>query len=41
MSVELTEREVSVLRLAAAGWCSKEIARKLGVTESTVEFHQM
>jgi DNA-binding NarL/FixJ family response regulator len=39
VSVELTEREVSVLRLAAAGWCSKEIARKLGVTESTVGFH--
>lgn len=36
---DLTERELSVLRLVAIGRSNKGIARALKVTERTVEFH--
>jgi DNA-binding NarL/FixJ family response regulator len=35
----LTEREIEVLRLVAAGLSNKEIAYKLEVTERTAQFH--
>lgn len=35
----LTEREREVLRLMVTGKSNKEIARALGITERTVEFH--
>jgi DNA-binding NarL/FixJ family response regulator len=35
----LTEREQGVLRLVAQGQTNKEIARRLGIAERTVEFH--
>jgi DNA-binding NarL/FixJ family response regulator len=35
----LTERESEVLHLVTDGLTNKQIARQLGVTESTVEFH--
>ena len=35
----LTERELEVVRLLADGRTNKEIARRLDVTEKTVEFH--
>ncbi|MGH1577408.1 response regulator transcription factor [Planktotalea sp.] len=35
----LTKREIECLQLAAAGATSKAIARKLGLTERTVQFH--
>ncbi|MBI5649408.1 MAG: response regulator transcription factor [Chloroflexi bacterium] len=34
-----SERESEVLSLVAEAKCNKEIARTLGVTERTVEFH--
>jgi NarL family two-component system response regulator YdfI len=37
--VGLTEREVEVLRSAAAGERSKEIAQRLGISERTVKAH--
>lgn len=37
--VDLTDREIAVLRLVAKGKANKEIARELSVTERTVEFH--
>jgi DNA-binding NarL/FixJ family response regulator len=36
---DLSERELAVLRLVARGQSNKEIARHLGVTDRTVEFH--
>ena len=35
----LTQREIDVLRLIAAGNANKEIATKLGLTEETVKHH--
>ena len=39
LSIELTERELSCLKLAAEGLTSKMIGRELEVTERTVRFH--
>jgi NarL family two-component system response regulator YdfI len=39
MSVDLTERELEVLRGVAQGGRSKEIAFRLGITERTVKAH--
>ena len=36
---QLSEREKQVLRLVAAGLANKQIARRLGITESTVKVH--
>jgi DNA-binding NarL/FixJ family response regulator len=36
---ELSARELSVLRLVAAGMSNKQIARSLSITERTVKFH--
>lgn len=36
---ELSQRELSVLRLVAAGMSNKQIARSLSITERTVKFH--
>ena len=36
----MTSREVEVLRLAVAGHANKEIARLLGISHRTVEFHR-
>ncbi len=35
----LSERELQVIRLAAAGLANKQIGRKLGISESTVKVH--
>jgi DNA-binding NarL/FixJ family response regulator len=37
--VVLSEREVEVLRLVAAGRSNREIATELSVSENTVKFH--
>ena len=36
---ELTERELEVLKLIAAGQSNKEIGRSLSITEGTVKAH--
>jgi DNA-binding NarL/FixJ family response regulator len=35
----LTERETEVLRLLARGYCNKEMARMLGISDATVKTH--
>lgn len=35
----LTEREVDVLQLVAQGWGNRDIAERLGISESTVRVH--
>lgn len=37
--MELTQREVEVLRLVATGLSAKEVARDLGIAPRTVERH--
>ncbi len=37
---ELTPRQVQILRLVASGWTTKAIARELGISPKTVEFHR-
>lgn len=37
--VHLSQRELAVLGLLARGWTGREIARKLGISESTVRTH--
>lgn len=37
---QLTVRQLEILRLVASGKTSKEIARKLGISPKTVEFHR-
>lgn len=37
--VNLTEREIAVLKLIAEGFTNKEIANALGVVEGTIRFH--
>ena len=39
MLVQLSPREVDVLRLVAKGMSNKEIGAKLGVVEGTVKIH--
>jgi DNA-binding NarL/FixJ family response regulator len=38
-AAELTNRELTMLQLAAEGYSNTELARKLWVTEQTVKFH--
>jgi DNA-binding CsgD family transcriptional regulator len=35
----LTERELEVLRLVARGLATKEVARRLGISVKTADFH--
>lgn len=37
--VELTKRELEILRLIAEGWSNKQIAQELGISLSTVKTH--
>jgi DNA-binding NarL/FixJ family response regulator len=37
--MQLTERDLQIVALVAAGMTNKEIAAKLGVTRSTVKTH--
>ena len=39
LAEQLSEREKQVLRLVAAGLANKQIARRLGIAESTVKVH--
>ena len=39
-SVELSERQLDVLRLIAQGCSAKQIAFKLGISSRTAEFHK-
>jgi DNA-binding NarL/FixJ family response regulator len=38
-NVHLTQRELAVLRLLAAGKSNREIAESLGITDGTVKIH--
>ena len=39
LPTEVSERELEVLALAARGHSSKRIARELGISESTANYH--
>lgn len=39
-SVQLTPRQTEILRLVASGQTTKEVARALGISPKTVEFHR-
>lgn len=41
LACSLTERQRTVLSLIADGFCTKEIARQMKLSEKTVEFHRM
>jgi two-component system, NarL family, response regulator len=39
VTVQLTEKELTILRFVASGLSNKEIARQLAISEGTVKFH--
>lgn len=40
MQTELTDRQLEVLRLVASGCNAKQMAKTLGISSRTVEFHR-
>jgi len=39
MSIQLTDREKQVLEMLKLGMVNKQIAKRMGISESTVKFH--